>query len=185
MRAALLVFIAFLYCQTASAESVPFETCAQSSTWMRPSPELQGNKIWNDSRYKGFGKDAYAWTHDFLVLDGVTDVSGIVAVTNLSGLWTVKTQWLHKCYLDHDQGISKSIQVLSLFHRVKEVQYDADTYTVVVEPSLKGFDWIFIRRLNGWGTLRFVTPEGKQLDMWDERNVPAWLTKTTYPTIRK
>jgi hypothetical protein len=185
MRAAVLVFISFLYSQAACAESVPFETCAQSSTWMRPLPELQANKVWNDSRYTGFGKDAYAWTHDFLVLDEFMDVSGILAVINLSGLWTVKTQWLDKCYVNHEQSTSKWIQVVSLFHHVKEIQYDANTYTVVVEPTGKGFDWIFIRRLNGWGLLRFVTPEGKQLNVWDERAVPAWLTKATHPAIQK
>jgi len=185
MRAALLVFITFLYSQTALAESVPFEICAESSTWIRPSPEMQANKIWNDSRYKGFGRDAYAWTHDFLVLDEFMDVSGILAVTNLSGLWTVKTQWLHKCYLDQEHSISSWIQVVALLHRVKEVQHDANTYTVVVEPSGKGFQWIFIRRLNGWGVLRFVTSQGKQLDVWDERAVPAWLTKGPHPAIHK
>jgi hypothetical protein len=29
--------------------------------------------------------------------------------------------------------------VVLLLHRVKEIQYDANTYTVVVEPSGKGF----------------------------------------------
>ena len=92
MRAALLVFNTLLYSQAALAESVPFQVCAESTTWTRPSPELQTNKIWNDARYKGFGKDAYAWTHDFLVLDYFMNVSLMVGVTNLSGLWTVKTQ---------------------------------------------------------------------------------------------
>jgi len=143
MRAALLVFITFLYSQTALAESVPFEVCTESSTWMRPSPELQANKIWKDARYKGIGKDAYAWTHEFLVLDEFMNVSGILAVTNLSGLWTVKTQWLNNCYVDRQHNLSTRIEVVSLLHRVKEIQYDANTYTVVVEPSDKGFQWIF------------------------------------------
>jgi len=185
MRVSLLVFMTFLYSQTALAEPVPFEVCTESSTWTRPSPELQANKIWNDTRYRGLGKDAYAWTHDFLVIDEYMDVSGIVAVTNLSGLWTVKTQWLHNCYLDQQRGISKWIEVVLLLHRVKEIQYDANTYTVVVEPSDKGFQWFFIRRLNGLGVLRFVTSEGKQLDVWDERAVPARLTKTNEQRTRK
>jgi hypothetical protein len=167
------------------AESVPFETCAESSTWTRPSRELQTIKIWNDSRYKGFGNDAYAWTHNFLVLDEVVDVSGILAVTNLSGLWTVKNQWLQKCYLAQERGVSGWIQVLLLFHRVKEIQHNGNTYTVVIEPLGKGFHWVFIRRLNGWGVLRFVTSQGNQLEVWDERAVPAWLTKGPHPTIHK
>ena len=72
-----------------------------------------------------------------------------------------------------------------LLHHVKEIQYDANTYTVVVEPSGKGFQCFFIRRLNGLGVLRFVTSEGKPLDVWDVRAVPARLTKTNEQIIRK
>jgi hypothetical protein len=187
MRSAVLLFITFVYSQAALAESVSFEVCAESSTWTRPSPELQANKIWNDPRYKGLGKDAYAWTHDFLVIDEFMDISGILAVTNLSGLWTVKTEWLHKCYLDKSPApsISGWIEVVLLLHRVKEIQYDANTYTVVVEPSGKGFQWFFVHRLNGLGVLRLVTSERKQLGVWDERAVPARLTKTNGQTTRK
>jgi hypothetical protein len=185
MRVTFLMFITFLCSQTAFAESVPFEVCTESSTWTRPSPELQANKIWKDTRYKGFGKDAYAWSHDFLVIDEQMNVSGILAVTNLSGLWTVKTQWLHKCYLDRQRDVSSWVEVVLLLHRVKEIQYDAKTYTVVVERSGKGFQWFFIRRINGPGVVRFVTPEGKQLDVWDERALPARLTKTNAQTTRK
>jgi len=185
MRAALLMFTTFVFSQAALAESVPFQVCAESSTWVRPSPELQGNKIWKDTRYKDIGKDAYAWAHEFLVLDELMNVSGILAVTNLSGLWTVKTQWLNNCYVDRQHNLSTRIEVVSLLHRVKEIRYDANTYTVVVDPSDKGFQWIFIRRLNGLGVLRFVTSEGKQLDVWDERAVPARLTKPNEHIIRK
>jgi hypothetical protein len=176
MRAALLVFVTFLYSQVALGDSIPFQICGESSTWMRPSAELQTNKIWKDVRYKGIGKNAYAWTHDFLVLDETMNISGILAVTNLSGLWTVKNAWLQKCYLDRQHNNYYTIELVSLFHRVKEIQHDADTYTVVVEPSDKGFQWIYFRRINGWGVLRFVTSEGKQLDVWDERTAPARLT---------
>src|SRR2546425_2026357 len=34
-----------------SAQPVPFDICAESTTWVRPSPEVQA-KIWNDGRYK-------------------------------------------------------------------------------------------------------------------------------------
>jgi hypothetical protein len=176
MRGALLVSIMLLYSQGALAESVSFETCGESSTWVRPSPELQTTKIWNNARYKAFGKDAYAWTHDFLVVDGYMGVSDIVTVTNLSGLWTVKNQWLHKCYLDRQHDPSTRLKLVLLLHRVKEIQYDANTYTVVVEPSEKGFQWVFIRRFNEWGAMRFVTSEGKQVDVWDAA-APVRLTQ--------
>jgi hypothetical protein len=178
MRAVLLVFMTLLYSHAALAESVPFKVCAESSTWMRPSPELQTNKIWNDARYKGFGKNAYAWTHDFLVLDAFKNLSLIVGVTNLSGLWTVKSQWVDKCYLDNQPSMADWIAVLSLLNRVKEVRHNADGYTVVVEPSGKGFQWIYLQRETGAQVLRFVTPEDKQLEVWDESAPPAKLAPT-------
>ena len=92
---------------------------------------------------------------------------------------TGAAHWPSPCFT------SSWVEVVLLLHRVKEIQYDANTYTVVVEPSGKGFQWFFIRRLNGLGVLRFVTSEGKQLGVWDERAVPARLTKTNGQTTRK
>jgi hypothetical protein len=185
MRAALLVFmfITFLFSHSASAESVPFEICAESSTWMRPSPELQTIKIWNDTRYKRFGKDAYEWTHHFLVIEDFGHFHGIVALTNLAGLWTVKTKWVHQCYLDQERSSLGWIEVLLLLHRVKEIQHQDDTYTIVVEPSGKGFQWIFIRRINGFGVVRFVTSEGNELERWDESTPPEQFRQTVPPDM--
>jgi hypothetical protein len=179
--AALLVFITLLSHHTASAESVPFDICAESNTWIRPSPELQTIKIWNDARYKRFGKDAYEWTHHFLVIEDSKRPRVIVALTNLSGLWTVKTQWLHQCYLDQERRDSQWIDVVSLLHRVKEVQHEGNTYIVVVEPFGKGFQWLFIRRVSGNVVLRFVTPEGNELETWDESAPPEHFTQTMPP----
>lgn len=150
----------------AAQQSVPFEICASSTTWARPSPQMQQTKIWNDFRYKD--RDAYAWTHDFLVIENHS-VKGIVTSTNLSGLWTVKQLWLHHCYLDKPGVGVDSIQVLSLLHRVKEVRHEGTTYTIVVEPSGKGFQWLFIRRLDFTASvLRFVRTDGTVLETWDE-----------------
>jgi hypothetical protein len=182
MRAALLVFITFIAHQTASAESVSFDICAESNTWMRPSSELQAIKVWNDTRYKRFGKDAYEWTHHFLVIEDSKHFGVIVALTNLSGLWTVKTRWLHQCYLDQERS-HVWIDVVSLLHRVKEIQHQGNTYTVVVEPSGKGFQWIFVRRVSGNVVLRFVTPEGNELERWDESAPPEQFLQTLPPVI--
>jgi hypothetical protein len=132
---------------------------------------MQQTKIWSNPRYKGLGPDAYAWTHNFLVIADFQKPNVIVTMTNLSGLWTAKSLWLHKCYLDEQRGVNW-IEVWSLLHRVKEVQHDANTYTVVVEPSGKGFQWLFIPRLNSRAVLRFVTPDGRELERWDESAPP-------------
>ena len=160
-----------------AAESVPFDVCAESTTWTRPSLQMQQTKIWNNPRYKGFGRDAYAWTHDFVVIDDSQSLKLIVTSTNLAGLWTVKPLWLHKCYLDQQRSGADWIEVWSLLHRVKDVQHDGNTYTLVVEPSGKGFQWFFIRRLNSRAVLRFVTPDGKELEKWDESAPPDRVKK--------
>jgi hypothetical protein len=166
-----------LFAVPLAAQPIPFEICAQSTIWTRPSQQMQTQKIWNDARYKGFGRDAYPWMHDFVVIDDPQSLKVIVTMTNLAGLWTVKPLWVNKCYLEQNRGGFEWIEVLSLLHRVKGVQHDVDTYTVVAEPSGKGFQWFFIRRLNPRAVLRFVTPDGKELEVWDESAPPNRVKK--------
>src|SRR2546425_2712910 len=73
-----------------SAQPVPFDICAESTTWVRPSPEVQA-KIWNDGRYKDVAGNAHEWTHDFLVADPES-ASIPYHMANISGLWTATTK---------------------------------------------------------------------------------------------
>jgi hypothetical protein len=165
-----------------AAESVPFDICAESTIWTRPSSQMQA-RIWNDARYKDFARDAFAWTHNFLVIDDFQSVRVTVTLTNLSGLWTVKPLWLYKCYLDQQRQGFNWIEIWSLLHRVKEIQHDANRYTVIVEPSGKGFQWIFVPRLrlNQKAVLRFVTRDGKELETWDESAPPRQFSSAAPP----
>lgn len=49
---------------------------------------------------------------------------------------------------------------------------DANTYTVTVEPAGAGFQMIYIPRMNPSVVLRFITPDGKELERWDESAPP-------------
>jgi hypothetical protein len=69
------------------------------------------------------------------------------------------------------------IEVWSLLHRVKEVTHADNTYTVTVEPSGKGFQFVYIHRLNPKAALRFVRPEGTVLETWDEAAPPDKVNK--------
>lgn len=179
------VLLAMLVSRSLAAESVPFDMCAESTTWVRPSLQMQQTKVWNNARYKGFGPDSYVWTHNFLVIDDFQSVSVTVTLTNLAGLWTVKPLWVQKCYIDQRRNGAAWIEVWSLLHRVKEIQNDGNTYTVVVEPSGKGFQWIFIRRLNPTlAVIRFVTPDGKELERWDESAPPNRVKNEVPPGTR-
>jgi hypothetical protein len=66
IRAHTAVFVALLSASTlTAAESVPFDICAESTTWVRPSPQMQQTKIWNDPRYKDFARDAICVDQQF------------------------------------------------------------------------------------------------------------------------
>ena len=68
IRAYVMLVCALLLAKPLAAESIPFEVCAESTTWTRPTPEVQA-KIWNDARYKDEAGTAYAWTHNFIALE--------------------------------------------------------------------------------------------------------------------
>jgi hypothetical protein len=176
--AALLILITLSLSQPLAAQSIPFDICAESTTWMRPSPEVQA-KIWNDPRYSGFGRTDYAWTHDFIVIDVPESASGHYHLRNLSGLWTEPPGVLDKCYSDRNGRLNgyEWIELWILLHRVIHVVHDNNTYTITVEPARRGFQSVFIRRLNPSAVLRFVTPQGKELEVWDESAPPNRVKK--------
>jgi hypothetical protein len=163
-----MLLSAFLFAASLSAQSLPFDVCAASTTWVRPSPEVQA-KIWNDGRYKDFARTDYAWTHDFIVIDDPLSASGSYHLMNLSGLWTV-APINNKC--DTGRNGYEWIEVWSLLHRVTQVTHTDNTYTVTVEPVGKGFQFVYIRRLNPSAVLRFITPDGKELEKLDESDRP-------------
>jgi hypothetical protein len=153
-----------------AAESVPFDICAESTTWTRPAPEVQ-TKIWNDPRYTDFARNAYEWTHNFLVTE--PDSASIAYhLMNVSGLWTAASEAFNKCPEKTGPNGYQWIEIWVLLHRVREVTHDANTYTITVEPTGKGFQSVFIRRMNPSTVLRFVTPDGRELERWDESDRP-------------
>ena len=167
---ALLVF--FSSVKFALSESLVFEICGQSSEWVRPAPEVQA-KVWNDNRYKDFAKDSYPWLHNFLLIDDPESASVTGTLSNLSGLWTAESNWVEGCRIRQRRSGLEWIEIWSMLHRVREVRRDANTYTVVVEPVGKGFQIIHVKRLNPSVVLRFVTPDGKLLELWDESAPPG------------
>lgn len=171
MRAsALLLFITFLS-QPLVAQIIPFDVCAQSNTWTRPTREVEA-KIWNEGRYSGSGPTDYYWTHNFIVLDDPLSASGFDHLHNLTGLWTAVSEAFNKCDEKIGPNGSEWIEVWILLHRVRQVTHADNTYTVTVEPTGRGFQSILIRRLNPSAVLRFVTPDGKELEKLDESDRP-------------
>src|SRR5438094_4905259 len=97
IRAYAVLLSLFLFAASLSAQPIPFEICAESTTWVRPSPEVQA-KVWNDARYKDFARDAYPWTHNFMMIDDPMSASVTGTLSYLSGLWTAEQDWRDKCY---------------------------------------------------------------------------------------
>lgn len=194
----ILLFM-FAFAQPSAAESVPFDVCTESTTWLRPSPEVQA-KVWNDPRYRTSARTAYEWTHDFFVFGDPQSTSAHGDFSKMSGVWTA-LPWqvadvlrydnnaIDAWTATHEQAVDKCpsarsgyewIEVWSLLHRIRQVQRDNNTYTVTVEPAAAGFQMIYIKRLNPSVVLRFVTPDGKEVERWDERARPN-LPKSILP----
>src|SRR5215510_10775548 len=103
------------------AETIPFDVCAESTTWVRPSPQIQA-KIWNEGRYSGSGPTDYYWTHDFIVRDDPLSASGFDHLHNLTGLWTAPLGTLESCNSDEKirRNPNEWIELWVLLHHVKE-----------------------------------------------------------------
>jgi hypothetical protein len=180
--ALLLVTLAFAR-PLAAQQPIPFDVCALSTSWTRPSLDVQA-KIWNQGRYSGSGPADYYWIHNFIVRDDPLSASGFDHLHNLTGLWTAPLSAFSKCDEKVGQNPSQWIEVWVLLHRVKEVTHADNTYTVTVEPTGRGFQSILIRRMNPSVVLRFVTPDGKELEKWDESAPPNRVKHNVPPGTR-
>ena len=151
----------------AQQATVPFDLCAESVTWTRPSPEIQA-KIWNDPRYDGVGPGAYEWTHDFVSTE--PDSGSITYHSqNLSGLWTDLQE--NRCpRRDGEHG--RWTEMGALNYHVVRIDLSGRAYTVTVTRRSRGYEIIQFRRPDSLGaataTLRFVDDEGKILAEWAE-----------------
>jgi len=103
---------------------------------------------------------------------------------NVSGLWTVAPEPFNKCPDKTGPNGSDWIEVWVLLHRVINLQRHNNTYTFTVEPAGRGFQSVFIRRLNPVVVLRFLTPDGKELEKWDESAPPNRVKNEVPPGTR-
>jgi hypothetical protein len=183
IRAYAVLLVTLAFAKPLAAQSIPFDICAESTAWVRPSPQVQA-KIWNEGRYSGSGPTDYHWTHDFTVLDDPLSASGFDHLHNLTGLWTAVSGGFSKCDEKIGPNGSQWIEVWVLLHRVTQLTHQDNTYTVTVEPIGRGFQSILIHRLNPSAVLRFVTPDGKELERWDESAPPNRVKNEVPPGTR-
>ncbi|HEY7171304.1 MAG TPA: hypothetical protein VH417_10690 [Vicinamibacterales bacterium] len=169
----LLLSAVILAASFAPQTMVPFELCAESVVWTRPSPEVQA-KIWNDPRYAGVGETAYEWTHDF-VLNGLDSASLTYHSQNLSGLWTDPQG--NRC-LNRDSEHDRWTEIWALNYHVVRIDLNGPTYTITVTRRGRGYEIIQFRRPDSLGaataTLRFVDDGGKVLAEWVETALSAF-----------
>jgi hypothetical protein len=149
--------------------TVPFDVCAQSVNWKRPSADVQ-SKIWSDARYQSLGAAAYEWTHNFL--SNEPDSASLSYHSgNLSGLWTEIRE--SECPR-RDRDRNTWTEIWALTYRVTGISLGGFVYTITVVPQERGYEIIQFRRPDSLGaakaTLRFVS-EGSgagPLDEWME-----------------
>lgn len=146
---------------------IPFDVCAQSSTWKRPAVEEQ-SKIWRDPRYRDLGADPYQWTHNFLWNE--PDSASITYENqHLSGVWTdVRTSQCPR----HDGDTNAWTEIWALNHSVSGLSLNGLVYTISVVPHDRGYEIIQFRRPDALGAakamVRFVNGQGNVLAEWVE-----------------
>lgn len=59
----------------------------------------------------------------------------------------------------------------------QQVTQADNSYTITVESSGKGFQFVQIHRMNPSAVLRFATPNGKELEVWDKSAPPNRVKK--------
>jgi hypothetical protein len=151
--------------------TVPFDICAQSVDWKRPSAGVQ-SKIWSDARYRSMGAAAYEWTHNFL--SNEPDSASLAYHSeNLAGLWTAIKE--SQCPR-RDRERNAWTEIWALTYRVTGISLSGLVYTITVVPQERGYEIIQFRRPDSLGaahaTIRFVTEGGRvgPLDEWIESN---------------
>ena len=152
----------------AQSAAVPFDVCAQSVTWTRPTADVQA-KMWNDGRYRDIRPEAYAWTHTFLWSE--PDSASIsYHQQNVSGLWTEPPQPGGCPRRDGEQDAWAEVWTLN--HLVTGLKTDGLVTTLHVVPQARGYEIIqFRRQMSSTGQkarIRFVDDSGKTLAEWLE-----------------
>ena len=150
---------------------VPFDICAESRNWTRPSAAVQ-SKIWNDPRYREPDpRRAYQWTHNFLPNE--PDSASITYMNeNLSGLWTDPR--MNQCPRRRDPESERNAwtEIWALNYHVTEITLTGVVYTVRVVGQERGYEIIQFRRPDSLGAaealLRFVKEDGRILAAWME-----------------
>ena len=180
-RAFTMLLSTLLFAVPLAAQPIPFEICTQSATWVRPSPEEQA-KIWNNPRYRAETPDAYAWTHNFLLVPNSASIA--YDLKNLSGLWTAPPLGQCDSAKNPQEREYEWIEVWVLLHRVTQITHDHNTYTITLAPTGAGFQSIMFPRLNPSVVLRFITSDGKELEKLDESARPNPVKNEVSPGTR-
>jgi hypothetical protein len=150
---------------------VPFDICAESRDWTRPSAAIQST-IWNDPRYREPDpRRAYQWTHNFLPNE--PDSASINYMNeNLSGVWTDPR--MNQCPRRRDREGERNAwtEIWTLNYHVTEITLTGVVYTVRVVGQERGYEIIQFRRPDSLGvaeaSLRFAKDDGSILAAWME-----------------
>src|SRR5215813_10040891 len=173
------VILAGLFCAALTEHlagqqaQVPFDVCARSETWTRPSADVQA-KIWNDPRYRDIGPDAFEWTHSFIPAE--PDSASIqYSIMQTSGVWTEAVTG--RCpWRGAERG--SWTEIWSLNYHIQDISLRGLVYTVTVAPRERGYEIIQFRRPltlgNSLTVLRFATANDNVLTQWRETEPSAF-----------
>jgi hypothetical protein len=150
----------------AQQEVIPFDVCARSDTWQRPTPDVQAT-MWSNPRYAGLDvSNVPQWTHHFFASEP-DSASLAYDASNLSGVWTDDVP-KHCAYRGTD---SSWVELWALGHHVVSILANRSKYAVTVRAG-RGYEIVQFRRLAPEGVARvsiqFVSESGETLDVLSE-----------------
>ncbi|EDN71254.1 secreted protein [Beggiatoa sp. PS] len=161
--------------------TVPFEICEQSKTWKKPSKSQQSKRMWGDnysrtrySRFYSYDENTFftdpdsPWQYTVFAYHGGASEFGDLKV--FSGLWIVDSpnSFEPSCTRGKLHSAIANAQAASfilLLYQVKTIKRQGSNYTVIVESTTKGYQWISISTpVYGYdANFRVVTVDGKTL----------------------
>ncbi len=129
--------------------SKEFQVCSKSDNWVPPSIDQQRAEIWSLPRHQNDDEAALTQIFNEPVFPWEGGNSELFDSYPLHGLWTAtdaKTE--QRCADPPDVYSGRYVDLYLLNHRALHVTLGGNTYTVLVEPTQRGFQHIeFSNRL--------------------------------------
>lgn len=152
----------------AATREISFNICSASKTWVRPTEAAQIKQLHSQPRYANVSTTSEYWRNNVFLFTRY-GLSGLLEPIYLSGLWTLDSNTIMKCY--KPEGITEKInsdqlaEAWLLQQRIKKIEWQGDRYVMVVEPTQTGVQFVQFPRAERQSsfTLKVLNENGQEL----------------------